>query len=101
MGGRGRGRSSLALAQKPTFKTRRPAADGHCEIAEALNIRGVSTPRGGQWYATSVRNVLARASAWGFQETPRSFVGFGGLRPRIVGTLTRWVLFPGDLKNSE
>jgi Recombinase len=31
------------------------------EIAEALNARGVSTPRGGQWYAASVRNVLARA----------------------------------------
>jgi DNA invertase Pin-like site-specific DNA recombinase len=31
------------------------------EIATALNARGVSTPRGGQWHATSVRNVLARA----------------------------------------
>jgi hypothetical protein len=31
------------------------------DIAEALNARGVSTPRGGQWYAASVRNVLARA----------------------------------------
>jgi DNA invertase Pin-like site-specific DNA recombinase len=31
------------------------------EIAEALNVRGVQTARGGQWYATSVRNVLARA----------------------------------------
>jgi DNA invertase Pin-like site-specific DNA recombinase len=29
-------------------------------IAEALNARGVSTPRGGRWHATSVRNVLAR-----------------------------------------
>ncbi|MBR0796860.1 recombinase family protein [Bradyrhizobium jicamae] len=33
------------------------------EVADALNARGVATPRGGQWYATSVRNVLARASA--------------------------------------
>jgi DNA invertase Pin-like site-specific DNA recombinase len=31
------------------------------EIAEALNGRGVQTARGGQWYATTVRNVLARA----------------------------------------
>ena len=31
------------------------------EIAEALNARGVGTPRGGRWHAMSVRNVLARA----------------------------------------
>jgi Recombinase len=30
------------------------------EIAEALNARGVRTARSGQWYATTVRNVLAR-----------------------------------------
>jgi DNA invertase Pin-like site-specific DNA recombinase len=30
-------------------------------IAEALNARGVSTPRGGRWHAMSVRNALARA----------------------------------------
>jgi DNA invertase Pin-like site-specific DNA recombinase len=30
-------------------------------IAEALNARGVPTPRGGRWYAMSVRNVMARA----------------------------------------
>ena len=29
-------------------------------IANALNARGVPTPRGGDWYATSVKNVLAR-----------------------------------------
>jgi DNA invertase Pin-like site-specific DNA recombinase len=29
-------------------------------IAEALNARGVATPRGGVWHAASVRNVLAR-----------------------------------------
>jgi DNA invertase Pin-like site-specific DNA recombinase len=29
-------------------------------IADALNARGVSTPRGGRWYAMSVRNALAR-----------------------------------------
>jgi DNA invertase Pin-like site-specific DNA recombinase len=31
------------------------------EIAAALNERGVQTARGGQWYATTVRNVLERA----------------------------------------
>jgi Recombinase len=30
------------------------------EIAEALNVRGVQTARGGQWYAMTVRNVLVR-----------------------------------------
>ena len=30
------------------------------EIANALNERGVRTARGGQWYAMTVRNVLAR-----------------------------------------
>jgi DNA invertase Pin-like site-specific DNA recombinase len=29
-------------------------------IAEALNARGIPTPRGGRWYAMSVRNALAR-----------------------------------------
>jgi DNA invertase Pin-like site-specific DNA recombinase len=29
-------------------------------IAEALNARGVRTPRGGLWHAASVRNALAR-----------------------------------------
>jgi DNA invertase Pin-like site-specific DNA recombinase len=33
------------------------------QIADALNARGVRTARDGQWYATSVRNVLARLSA--------------------------------------
>jgi hypothetical protein len=33
------------------------------QIAEALNARGINAPRGGQWHATSVRNVMARASA--------------------------------------
>ena len=31
------------------------------EIADALNARGIATARGGQWYAQSVANVLARA----------------------------------------
>jgi DNA invertase Pin-like site-specific DNA recombinase len=31
------------------------------QIADALNARGISTPRSGRWYAKSVSNVLARA----------------------------------------
>jgi DNA invertase Pin-like site-specific DNA recombinase len=31
------------------------------QIAEALNARGVTTARGGQWHATSVSNILERA----------------------------------------
>jgi hypothetical protein len=30
-------------------------------IADALNARGVSTPRGGRWHAMSVRNAMARS----------------------------------------
>jgi len=29
-------------------------------IAEALNARGVRTARGGDWHASTVRNILAR-----------------------------------------
>jgi DNA invertase Pin-like site-specific DNA recombinase len=32
-------------------------------VAKALNERGVKTARGGQWQATTVRNILARDSA--------------------------------------
>jgi DNA invertase Pin-like site-specific DNA recombinase len=32
------------------------------QIADALNARGVSTPRGGRWHAKSVANLLARAA---------------------------------------
>jgi DNA invertase Pin-like site-specific DNA recombinase len=31
------------------------------QIADALNARGIPTARGGQWHASSVRNVLQRA----------------------------------------
>ena len=31
------------------------------EIAEALNARGITTARGGQWYAQSVANILRRS----------------------------------------
>ena len=40
---------------------RRAGATSLHQIAEALNARGITTPRGGRWYASSVRNVLERA----------------------------------------
>ena len=39
---------------------RRSGATTLRAIAEALNARGVPTPRGGRWHAMSVRNALAR-----------------------------------------
>ena len=40
---------------------RRAGATSLRQIADALNARGISTPRGGAWHASSVRNVLVRA----------------------------------------
>jgi hypothetical protein len=48
-------RLAFREAQKAGARTLR-------EIAETLNARGIATARGGQWYAQSVANVLARAS---------------------------------------
>jgi hypothetical protein len=31
------------------------------QIADALNARGIPTARGGQWHASSVKNVLERS----------------------------------------
>jgi len=39
---------------------RRAGATSLRQIADALNARGITTPRGGRWHASSVRNVLAR-----------------------------------------
>jgi Recombinase len=33
------------------------------QIAEALNTRGILTPRGGHWHATSAARVLGRLDA--------------------------------------
>src|SRR5260370_18291057 len=41
---------------------RASAITSHAGIAAALNSRGVRTARGGQWHATTVRNLLARKS---------------------------------------
>jgi hypothetical protein len=35
---------------------------GMVSIAAQLNERGIRTPRGGSWHASSVANVLARAT---------------------------------------
>lgn len=40
---------------------RRAGATSQHQIADALNARGIATPRGGRWHASSVRNVLERA----------------------------------------
>jgi DNA invertase Pin-like site-specific DNA recombinase len=40
---------------------RRAGATSLHQIADALNSRGITTPRGGEWYASSVRNLLKRA----------------------------------------
>jgi DNA invertase Pin-like site-specific DNA recombinase len=39
---------------------RRAGATSLRQIADALNARGVPTPRGGMWFASSVRNALER-----------------------------------------
>jgi DNA invertase Pin-like site-specific DNA recombinase len=38
-------------------------ATGYRAIAAALNARGIRPPRGGEWHATTVRNILARDAA--------------------------------------
>ena len=40
------------------------------KIADALNARGIPTPRGGRWFAMSVRNLLAREAR--FDPRPRA-----------------------------
>jgi len=53
------GESVLTLGRGAANSTQRC---GHCgQIADALNVRGINAPRGGQWHATSVRNAMARA----------------------------------------
>jgi hypothetical protein len=40
----------------------RAGAQSLHQIADALNARGINTPRGGRWYAKSVSNVLERSA---------------------------------------
>jgi DNA invertase Pin-like site-specific DNA recombinase len=56
------GADRLAANVVPVIREmQRAGMDTLRDIAEALNARGVSTARGGMWYASTVRNVLARA----------------------------------------
>jgi hypothetical protein len=43
------------------IQIRRAGATSLHQIANALNARAVTTPRGGRWYASSVRNALERS----------------------------------------
>jgi DNA invertase Pin-like site-specific DNA recombinase len=52
-------RTNLAEAQQKGAASNRAAA-GLRAIAAALNARGIRTVRGGDWHATTVRNMLAR-----------------------------------------
>jgi len=42
---------------------RRSGVKGLHKIAEALNARGIPTARGGQWHATTVRNIIQCSSS--------------------------------------
>ena len=39
---------------------RKAGISSHVALAEALNVRGIPTARGGRWGATTVRNILVR-----------------------------------------
>ena len=41
-------------------KVKKAGATTLQQIADALNDRGMATARGGSWYPSNVRNVLAR-----------------------------------------
>jgi Recombinase len=49
---------------KLTLTNGRAGATSLHQIVDALNARGITTPRGGKWYAKSTSNVLARARSW-------------------------------------
>jgi DNA invertase Pin-like site-specific DNA recombinase len=42
---------------------RAAGATSYAAIADALNARGIGTARGGEWHATTVRNILLRHQA--------------------------------------
>jgi DNA invertase Pin-like site-specific DNA recombinase len=46
----------------PVIREIQNGASSLRDLADALNARGIPTSRGGRWYATSVRNVLSRAT---------------------------------------
>jgi DNA invertase Pin-like site-specific DNA recombinase len=77
-----RGRPKLSKARESAVASIKAGADQHAAnslpiireaqkagatslraVADALNARGIPTPRGGVWYAMSVKNVLERPLA--------------------------------------
>lgn len=48
------------LVMGAVLRLRREGVTSLAGLAKALNERGVKTARGGDWYATTVRNLLAR-----------------------------------------
>jgi DNA invertase Pin-like site-specific DNA recombinase len=61
-------------------EVRRAGATTLREIAQALNARGISTPRGGQWHATSVTNAARKGVVERNAGLRREFIVMGGGR---------------------
>ena len=68
---KGRKASALALAKRareraelvlPTIRELQAGGASLRKVADALNARGVPSPRGGKWHASSVRNAIRQAS---------------------------------------
>jgi Recombinase len=55
------GRTSMWRVLPVIREVRKGGATTLRDIANALNARGISTPRGARWHATPIKNVLARA----------------------------------------
>ena len=47
---------------------RKAGVTSHVALAEALNLRGIPTARGGRWGATTVRNILLRNARAGVKQ---------------------------------
>lgn len=56
---RARERAELVL---PTIRELQVGGASLAKVAAALNARGVPSPRGGKWHASSVRNAIRQAS---------------------------------------
>lgn len=52
--------NNFAEKIRPTIEKRMKAGDTYREIAQELNDLGVATARGGDWHASSVRNIAKR-----------------------------------------
>ena len=55
---------AFAANMRPIIEgLKKAGVSSHAAIAEALNLRGIPTARGGKWGATTVRNILTRTSS--------------------------------------